>query len=251
MREKITAGNWKMNLSWEEANNLANQLAKQPKNAEEQIVVFSPNIYLKSLIDAYGNHLSIGAQNGYSEDSGAFTGEVSFKQLRELGVKHVLIGHSERRDLFHETDLLLKKKVSKAVELGFTIYFCCGEHLKERDADLHFSVIEKQLNNSLFHLSEAQFNQVVIAYEPVWAIGTGKTASTEQAEEMHAFIRSLLQKKYSEKVAVSTSILYGGSCKASNAQDLFSQPNIDGGLIGGASLQCADFSAIIEAQKIA
>ena len=251
MREKIIAGNWKMNLSWEEANNLANQLAKQRKHEEEQIVVFSPNIYLKSLIDAYGDHLSIGAQNGYSEDSGAFTGEVSFKQLRELGVKHVLIGHSERRDLFQETDLLLKKKVSKAVELGFTIYFCCGEHLEERDADLHFSVIEKQLNNSLFHLSEDQFNQVVIAYEPVWAIGTGKTASTEQAEEMHAFIRSLLQKKYSEKVAVSTSILYGGSCKASNAQDLFSQPNIDGGLIGGASLQCADFSAIIEAQKIA
>jgi triosephosphate isomerase len=251
MRKKITAGNWKMNLSWEEADGLANQLAHQPKHQEEQIVVFSPNIFLKSLIDAYGEHLEIGAQNGHSEDSGAYTGEVSFKQLRELGVKHVLVGHSERRDLFHESNELLKIKVSKAIELGFTVYFCCGEHLEDREADLHFSVIEKQLNQSLFHLSETQFNQVVIAYEPVWAIGTGKTATTEQAEEMHAFIRTLLQQKYSEEVATSTSILYGGSCKASNAHDLFSQPNIDGGLIGGASLQFADFNAIVEAQKIA
>lgn len=250
MRKKITAGNWKMNLSYSEAEQLVAELAKVPQEENEKIVVFCPSIYLKSLIDQYGKSVSIGAQNGYHEDYGAFTGEVSFLQLRNIGVQHVLIGHSERREIFQETNTLLQRKVSKAIDLGLSIFFCCGEQLEQRESNNHFTVIAEQLNESLFHLDEQKLAQVVIAYEPVWAIGTGKTASAAQAEEMHQFIREQLSDRYNETVALNTSILYGGSCKPSNAVELFSQPNIDGGLIGGASLLYSDFIAIAEAQKI-
>ena len=251
MRKKITAGNWKMNLSYPEAEQLVAGIAKVVQDENDEIVVFSPSIYLKNLLDDFGAAVKIGAQNGYPQDQGAFTGEVSLLQLKEIGVKHILIGHSERRDLFHETNALLKEKVSKAVELGFTLYFCCGEQLDQRESDHHFTVIERQLNESLFHIEKHQFAQVVIAYEPVWAIGTGKTASASQAEEMHQFIRSQISDRYDENTAQNTSILYGGSCNPKNAVELFSQANIDGGLIGGASLSLTDFIAIVEAQKIA
>lgn len=250
MRKKITAGNWKMNLIYSEAERLVTELTKIQQDENEEIVVFSPSIYLKSLIDQYGKQVAIGAQNGYHQDNGAFTGEVSFLQLKNIGVQHVLVGHSERRDIFHESNELLKEKVTKAVSLGLTVFFCCGEQLAEREANNHFSVITKQLNESLFHLDKESIAQVVVAYEPVWAIGTGKTASSDQAEEMHKFIREQLAQRYDEATAQNTSILYGGSCKPSNAQELFSQPNIDGGLIGGASLSFQDFSSIAEAQKI-
>lgn len=250
MRKKITAGNWKMNLSYSEAEQLVAGIAKVSQEENEEIVVFCPSIYLKSLIDQYGKSVQIGAQNGYHEDNGAYTGEVSFLQLKNIGVNNVLIGHSERRDIFTESNALLKEKVTKAIDLGLTVFFCCGEQLEQRESNNHFSVIEKQLNESLFHLNEQQITKIVIAYEPVWAIGTGKTASAAQAEEMHQFIREQLSNKYSETRAQNTSILYGGSCKPSNASELFSQPNIDGGLIGGASLSFSDFIAIAEAQKI-
>jgi len=246
MRKKIIAGNWKMNLSYSEAEELVAGLAKVPKVKNDEIVVFSPSIYLKTLLDDFGAAVKIGAQNGYPQDQGAFTGEVSLLQLKDIGVKHILIGHSERRDLFHETNALLKEKVTKAVELGFTIYFCCGEQLFQRELNQHFSVIEEQLNESLFHIEKHQFAQVVIAYEPVWAIGTGKTASSVQAEEMHQFIRRQISSRYDENTAQNTSILYGGSCNPTNAVELFSQVNIDGGLIGGASLSLTDFIAIAE-----
>ena len=246
MREKIIAGNWKMNLSYSEAEQLVAGIAKVAQHENNEIIVFSPSIYLKTLLDEFGASVKIGAQNGYPQDQGAFTGEVSILQLKQIGVKHLLIGHSERRELFHETNALLKEKVTKAVELGFTIYFCCGEQLSQRELNQHFSVIEEQLNESLFHIEKHQFAQVVIAYEPVWAIGTGKTASSSQAEEMHQFIRSQISRRYDENIAQNTSILYGGSCNPTNAVELFSQVNIDGGLIGGASLSLTDFIAIAE-----
>jgi triosephosphate isomerase (TIM) len=251
MRKKITAGNWKMNLSYSEAEQLVAGIAEVAQDENDEIVVFSPSIYLKTLLDEFGASVKIGAQNGYPQDQGAFTGEVSILQLKQIGVKHLLIGHSERRDLFHETNALLKEKVTKALELGFTIYFCCGEQLSQRELNQHFSVIEQQLNESLFHIEKHQFAQVVIAYEPVWAIGTGKTASSAQAEEMHQFIRSQISRRYDENIAQNTSILYGGSCNPTNAAELFTQTNIDGGLIGGASLSLTDFIAIAEVQKIA
>lgn len=252
MRKKIIAGNWKMNLSYSEAEELVAGIAKVPKVKNDEIVVFPPSIYLKNLLDDFGSCVKIGAQNGYPLDHGAFTGEVSMIQLKQIGVKHLLIGHSERRELFHENNELLKKKVTKAVELGFTIYFCCGEQISQRESNQHFSVIEEQLNESLFHIEKHQFKQIVIAYEPVWAIGTGKTASSSQAEEMHQFIRSQISRHYDENIAQNTSILYGGSCNPNNALELFTQTNIDGGLIGGASLSLTDFKAIAmaEAQKV-
>jgi triosephosphate isomerase len=250
MRKKITAGNWKMNLSFSEAEKLVGELTSVKQDDKEQIIVFPPSIYLKSLIDSFGETIAIGAQNGHSADNGAYTGEVSFLQLKNIGVTSVLIGHSERRELFHETNALLKEKVTRAVELGLTVFFCCGELLREREATIQQDVIAQQLNESLFHLNAEQLSQVVIAYEPVWAIGTGKTASSEQAEEMHHFIREQLAQKYGKDISENTSILYGGSCNPSNAVELFSQPNIDGGLIGGASLLFSDFIAIVEAHKI-
>lgn len=250
MRKKITAGNWKMNLSYSEAEQLVSALTKVSVDKNDEIIVFSPSIYLKSLIDEYGEDVRIGAQNGYHKDNGAFTGEVSFLQLKNIGVHYVLIGHSERRVLFHESNELLKEKVTRAIELGLNVTFCCGEQLEQRESNNHFSVIAQQLDESLFHLEDHQLSKVVIGYEPVWAIGTGRTASASQAEDMHRFIREQLSNRYNEAVAQNTSIIYGGSCNPSNAAELFAQPNIDGGLIGGAALSFSDFKTIVEAQKV-
>ena len=187
------------------------------------------------------------AQNMHQAINGAFTGEVSASMLKSIGVKTVILGHSERRSLFGETDEVLTEKVNAALENGLEIIFCFGELLEDRKAENHFKVVESQLSNALFHLETIAWNQIVLAYEPVWAIGTGETASPEQAQEMHAFIRNLLQEKYSTVVANNTSILYGGSVKPTNAEDIFSKKDVDGGLIGGASLKVEDFTAIIKA----
>lgn len=250
MRKKITAGNWKMNLSYSEAEQFVSELAKVSTVENDDIILFSPSIYLKSLIDNYGKYVRIGAQNGFHEDNGAFTGEVSFLQLKNIGVQHVLVGHSERRELFHESNELLREKVTKAIELGLNVTFCCGEQLQQRESQSHFSIIAQQLEESLFHLKDYQLSKVIVAYEPVWAIGTGKTASVNEAEAMHEFIREQLSIRYNADVALNTSIIYGGSCNSSNANELFSQPNIDGGLIGGAALSFYDFKTILEIQKV-
>lgn len=246
MRKKIVAGNWKMNLNQTEALELLEGCNKLESD-KCSVFLFSPNIFLLKLIENASSNVTIGAQNGHPIDSGAYTGEVSMKQLHDCGVNAILIGHSERRMLFNENDSFLKEKVGAAIKNELKIFFCCGETLEQREEGKHFEIIINQLENSLFHLNEEVLKNIVIAYEPVWAIGTGKTASADQAEEMHQNIRSAIEKRYSKEVSEKISILYGGSCKPNNANELFSKPNIDGGLIGGASLKIEDFKAIIEA----
>lgn len=246
MRKKIVAGNWKMNLLFEEAVKLNATIdsALNNKSHHCEVYNFVPSIYLKYLIENSKN-VVIGAQNGYPKKQGAFTGEVSMNQLANIGTKTILIGHSERRQLFHESDEFLKEKVDAAIEEKLKIFFCCGETLKERESGNYNEVVVNQLKSSLFHLTEAAFKGVVIAYEPIWAIGTGKTASPEKANSMHKNIRDSIASQYSKEIAQNTSILYGGSCKPSNVKDLFRQPDIDGGLIGGASLIANDFLDLI------
>lgn len=251
MRKKIIAGNWKMNLLQKEALDLAKAIGVHAQASDNKIVIFPPSLYLNELVQNNATPLTIGSQNAHFLNSGAFTGEVSMTQLQSIGINTLLIGHSERRDLFHEDHSFLRHKVTKAIELGFSIYFCCGEHLVDREKQIHFDTIKSQLDESLLHLTAAEFQQVVIAYEPVWAIGTGVTASKDQAEEMHSYIRSLLKTTYGSDIAEATHILYGGSCKPENAEELFSQPNIDGGLIGGASLNISDFIAIVNYAELA
>lgn len=243
MRNKIVAGNWKMNLLPNEANQLFHEISENT-NSNCQVYAFVPSIYLAELASKIQNNVFVGAQNAYYEDFGAFTGEVSMKQIKATGAKAVLIGHSERRSIFLESNELLKLKVDAALKEGLEVFFCCGETLDERESNQQEEVILKQLQDSLFHLSVEEIKNVVIAYEPVWAIGTGKTASKEQANEVHQFIRKELTSKYGEICANNVSILYGGSCNPSNAKDLFSQSDIDGGLIGGASLKSKDFLEI-------
>lgn len=244
MRKKIVAGNWKMNLSQHEALALQNELNSLSLTSCK-VVLFSPSIYLSDLLKNE-TKIEIGAQNAFPKDSGAFTGEISFKQLRDLGVKNTLIGHSERRNLFNETNDFLKQKVDAALAQNINVFFCVGEQQEEREKGIHNNVITAQLKESLFHLNKTAFEKIVIAYEPVWAIGTGLTASKEQANEMHAHIRNVIADQYDSQTAEMTSILYGGSCKPSNAKELFEQPHIDGGLIGGASLKASDFTSIIQ-----
>ncbi len=243
MRKKIVAGNWKMNLFQNEAVELAKSIEKQEVSSDVIRIIFPPFIYISELINNTSN-VQIGAQNFYPKENGAFTGEVSINQLKDLGVQHVLVGHSERRMYFNETNEFLKEKVDAALALGIHVIFCCGEPLEIRDANSHEAFVIDQLNASLFHLTQDQLKNVTIAYEPIWAIGTGRTASSAQAEEMHACIRKSISENYNELTADSIAILYGGSCNASNASELFSNPNVDGGLIGGASLKAADFYAI-------
>ncbi len=243
MRKKIVAGNWKMNLLHEEALILASKIDEQKISADVIKIIFPPFIYFSELINNSKN-VFIGAQNFYPKEAGAFTGEVAISQLKYLGVEYVLVGHSERRMYFNESNEFLKEKVDAAIRLGIHVIFCCGESLEIRDANTHESFVINQLNSSLFHLSSEELKNVTIAYEPIWAIGTGRTASSQQAEEMHACIRKSIEEKYSEELADSISILYGGSCNASNANELFACPNVDGGLIGGASLKAQDFYAI-------
>jgi triosephosphate isomerase len=254
MRVQIAAANWKMNLTYQEAEDLLDKLVSEPqKLAEHSKVVFAvPAPYLKLAKDkiANGSQVFIAAQNVYSKKSGAFTGEISVAMLQSLGVDHVIIGHSERREYFGETNQLLAEKINTCLETNIIPIFCCGEALPVREVNQQNRYVSHQLEESLFHLSTEQIQKVIIAYEPIWAIGTGKTASSEQAQEMHAFVRSELEKKYGNTVAQSISILYGGSVKASNAQELFSQPDVDGGLVGGASLIAEEFIAIVKALKV-
>jgi triosephosphate isomerase len=245
MRKNIVAGNWKMNLSENEAVQLAKEVANiHVSNVE--VIIFPPALYIPS-IAKLGLNLKFGAQNFYPKDKGAFTGEISINQLKDAGVSYVLIGHSERRTILKEDNIFLKEKVDAALANDIHVVFCCGEELAIREKGVENEFIKNQLVESLFHLTAEELKNVTIAYEPIWAIGTGLTASKEQAEAMHLFIRETLTDKYSLEVANDISILYGGSCNSSNAKELFACPNVDGGLIGGAALKSEDFSVIANA----
>lgn len=246
MRKKIIAANWKMNLTKSEALDLAekvNAIANKSDNAE--VYLFVPAVFLDALTHENLENYTVGAQNFYPASAGAFTGEISISHLLDFQVSAVLVGHSERRILFGESDDFLKSKVDAALNAGLRVFFCCGEPEDVRNQNLQNDFVSKQLQSALFHLAAEQLENVVIAYEPIWAIGTGKTATKEQANEMHIFIRSLLSNTYGADVARNIQILYGGSCNASNARELFSMSDIDGGLIGGASLKSAEFREII------
>lgn len=253
MRQQIAAANWKMNLTFEQAENLLDEIIKAPHELDtHQKVVFAvPFPYLimaKSKLTNQKNFY-IAAQNCYTHNRGAYTGETSAEMLQSIGVEYVVLGHSERREYFSETNAMLEEKVGIALTYGLTPIFCCGEALQIREAGTQNDYVEKQLKESLFNLTEEQIQKIVIAYEPIWAIGTGKTATATQAQEMHAHLRKVLANQYGEAVAATISILYGGSVKGSNAKEIFSQPDVDGGLVGGASLSAADFGQIIEALK--
>lgn len=245
MRKKIVAGNWKMNLSSEQAITLMNDCNGLVKSVEGvQLMVFPPALYIHQLIQKGSENIMFGAQNFYPLEKGAFTGEISFAQFKSTGVNHFLVGHSERRELFHEDHAFIKQKVDAVINAGSFVMFCCGEPLEIRENGTQMEYVRKQLNESLFHLSAEEIVRCSIAYEPVWAIGTGKTASSAQAEEMHAAIRTWLKEKYSEEISNAISILYGGSCNPTNSKELFACPNVDGGLIGGASLEAGSFIKI-------
>lgn len=250
MRKKIVAGNWKMNMDYNSGIALAEGIRDYLKNRVPscEVVICSPFIHLASLKNILKESIiKYGAQNCHHEESGAYTGEISSAMIRSTGAEYVIIGHSERRTYFGEDDNLLNRKTKAALAAGLKVIFCCGEVLAEREKDIHFDVVKRQLTDGLFNLSEEQIKNIVIAYEPVWAIGTGLTASPAQAQEMHQYIRENLAGRYGKKTAMDTTILYGGSCKASNAEELFSMPDVDGGLIGGASLKKDEFCAIVEA----
>jgi triosephosphate isomerase len=243
MRKKILAANWKMNLLRIEAIDLYQQISKFSQN--QNVHVYAPSIYLNELSALKG--VTVGAQNFHFEKSGAFTGEISLAQLESCGVKNALIGHSERRMIFNESDEIIRKKVDAAISSGFNIIFCCGEPLNVRENDTHVEFVVNQLRASLFHVPLSYWKQIAIAYEPIWAIGTGLTASSEQAEEMHASIRQSVKEEIGEQVSKSIPILYGGSCNEKNANELFACENVDGGLIGGASLKSHSFKEIFNA----
>lgn len=245
MAQKIVAGNWKMNLNLNDAKALVQNVNQQNKREDVTVMMFPPALYVAD-VAAESNGIKVGTQNFYFEEKGAFTGEVAIDQIRSVGGEIALIGHSERRSIFGESDALLKQKVDAAVSAGFDFIFCCGEPLEIREAGTQEEYVKAQLEAALFHLPKEAVQDVVIAYEPVWAIGTGKTATSDQAEEMHAAIRSWIVDSYDQDTAEKVSILYGGSCNENNAKELFSCPNVDGGLIGGASLKADAFCAIID-----
>jgi len=253
MRTYIVAGNWKMNKTFEEADDLIHSLAvfvKENPLSHTAMVIFPPFVYLELATDlAQDTNLLIGAQNISSFESGAYTGEISAAMLDSMDVDYCLIGHSERRKYFNESHEMLAQKVNIALNNNISPIFCCGELLPERESGNHFDVVKKQLTESVFHLAKGDFMNLVIAYEPVWAIGTGLNASPEQAQEMHAFIRNLIREKYDASTAENTSILYGGSCNSKNAAELFAKPDVDGGLIGGASLDAEEFIKIFQSVK--
>lgn len=251
MRKKIVAGNWKMNKTFEEAQALASEVVNmvQDEVNNDALVVLCPSFpYLPAISKAItgSTNIHVGAQNCHQQASGAYTGEVSAPMLQSVGVAYVILGHSERRQYFQEDNQLLEAKVKAVLQQGLKPIFCIGESLEEREQDQTFAVLETQLKEGLFHLSNEEFDQVVIAYEPIWAIGTGKTASSQQAQEVHAFIREQIARAYDAAAAQQTTILYGGSCNPANARELFACPDIDGGLIGGASLKSRDFVDIIK-----
>ncbi len=248
MRKKIVAGNWKMNKTLQEGIELARAVDSQLQESDVTVILCTPFIHLTEVKKVITKKtLFLGAQNCASEKSGAYTGEVSVDMIGSTGAQYVIIGHSERRSYYHEDDSLLNKKVKLALEAGLIPIFCCGEVLAERQADIHMKVVSTQIEKALFDLTPEQFSKVVVAYEPVWAIGTGVNATAEQAQEMHKAIRDQIASKFGKAAAEETSILYGGSCKPSNAHELFSNPDVDGGLIGGASLNAADFLGIVTA----
>ena len=253
MRKQIAAANWKMNLTLQQGELLVEELLKSTHdlNENQQAVFAVPFPYLVNVkkMVAGNNHVFVAAQNCYNKVSGAYTGEVSAEILKSIGVDYVVLGHSERREYFKESNEMLAEKINICIEYGLKPIFCCGEALEIREAGIQNSFVENQIKESLFHLSAEQLFGFVIAYEPIWAIGTGKTASSAQAQEIHAYIRSVLASKYGNDVADSVSILYGGSVKAANAKEIFSQPDVDGGLVGGASLMAAEFAAIIKSLK--
>ncbi len=253
MRKQIAAANWKMNLTWTQGKRLLEDILGGGVSVKShQQVVFgvpSPYIPLADEIVRTKDRYAISAQNCYEKKSGAYTGEIAAEMLQSIGIKYCIVGHSERREYFNESNQVLAEKLNRCLENGIVPIFCCGEPLSIREAGTQNSHVETQLKESLFHLSPDQLKSVVIAYEPIWAIGTGKTASTEQAQEMHACVRTVLADKYSPAVADDISILYGGSVKANNAKELFSCPDVDGGLVGGASLVAADFLTIIQSLK--
>lgn len=250
MRKNIVAGNWKMNKNLQEGIALAKELneALKEKSVHCDVIIGTPFIHLASVVDVVdSNHIGVAAQNCADKAAGAYTGEVSAAMVASTGAKYVILGHSERRAYYHETPEILKEKVLLALANGLTPIFCIGEVLEERVSGKHFEVVKSQMEASLFDLPANDFGKIILAYEPVWAIGTGKTATAAQAQEMHAFIRKTLTGKYGTEVAGNASILYGGSCNAANAKELFSNPDVDGGLIGGASLSVDKFMPIIEA----
>ena len=252
MRKKIVAGNWKMNMNLQDGIALAKELNETLKADKPNcgVVICTPFIHLASIAQFLDQDIiGLGAENCADKEKGAFTGEVSAEMVKSTGAQYVILGHSERREYYKETPEILKEKVLLAQKNGLKVIFCIGESLAEREAGKQNEVVKAELEGSVFNLSEEDFRKIVIAYEPIWAIGTGKTATAEQAEEIHAYIRSIIAEKYGNAVAEDTTILYGGSCKASNAPELFAKPDIDGGLIGGASLKCADFKGIIDAWK--
>jgi triosephosphate isomerase len=247
MRKNIVAGNWKMNKNAEETEDLLNDLiAKLPDDVEAQIIVAPTFVNLASAVDHLEfTNITVAAQNMHQNENGAFTGEISADMLKSIGVNTVILGHSERRSYFHETDSILAYKVDTALLHNMTVIFCFGEELKDRQDKQHFNVVENQLRDGLFHIKNEDWENIILAYEPVWAIGTGETATPEQAQEMHAFIRETVRSHYGSNIAEDVSILYGGSVKPDNAKEIFSKPDVDGGLIGGAALKADDFAAIV------
>ncbi len=246
MRKKIIAGNWKMNKNAEETEDLLNDLIRELPDSEVEVIVAPTFINLASAV----NHLEftpfeVAAQNMSQFENGAYTGEISADMLKSIGVNKVIIGHSERRAYFNESNAILAAKVSTALANSMSVIYCFGEELSDRQNGQHFNVVENQLQEGLFHLKNSDWDHIVLAYEPVWAIGTGETASPEQAQEMHKFIRETVEKKYGNTISDRVSILYGGSVKADNAKEIFSKPDVDGGLIGGAALKATDFAIIV------
>ena len=253
MRKQIAAANWKMNLTLQQAEALVDELLATPfsLNENQQAVFGVPFPYLIAIHNKFigKNNCYVSAQNCYTKKSGAYTGETSVEMLTSIGVTHVIIGHSERREFFNESNAMLAEKINCCLSNNLKPIFCCGEPLQIREAESQNSFVETQLKESLFHLTAEQITNFIIAYEPIWAIGTGKTASNEQAQQMHKHIRTVLANNYGLDVANTISILYGGSVKATNAGDIFAQPDVDGGLVGGASLVAADFAVIINSLK--
>ena len=245
-RKKIVAGNWKMNNGLQETKLLINELLRETNHSGCEVMIAPSFVSLKTAIDSLiDKNIEVVSQNVHQNNNGAYTGEVSAKMLSSIGIKTTIIGHSERREYFNETHDLLKHKVDTSLENSMRIIFCFGEQLKDRKTDNHFTIISNQISESLFHLNSSDWDNIILAYEPVWAIGTGETASSDQVQEMHSFIRNFISQKYSTELAQKVSILYGGSVKPNNAKEIFSMEDVDGGLIGGASLNSTDFFLIV------
>ncbi len=248
MRKNIVAGNWKMHKTNSETVALLQDIIAKNGTPNCEVVVAPTFVNLKTAVDTVnGKNITVSAQNMHQAEGGAFTGEIAANMLTDIGVNTVILGHSERRAYFHETDSLLANKIDTALKHEMRVIFCFGEELKDRQKDNHFNVVEYQLRDGLFHLEKSDWKNIVLAYEPVWAIGTGETASPEQAQEMHTFIRDLIAKVYGHEIADVVTILYGGSVKPNNAKEIFSKTDVDGGLIGGAALKADDFLAIVNA----